>query len=38
MTLLDDLLNLCEALKSEDVSKWEVTMQEKYNLLIANGT
>ena len=38
MTLLDDHLNLCEALKCEDASKWEATMQKNYDLLIANGT
>ena len=38
VTLLDDPLNLCEALKSEDVSKWEAVMQKEYNSVMANGT
>ena len=37
MTLLDDLLDLCEALRSEDASKWKAAMQEEYDLLLANG-
>jgi hypothetical protein len=35
---LDDPLNLCEAMQSEDASKWESAMQEEYNALIANKT
>ena len=38
VALLDDHLNLCEALRSEDASKWEAAMQEEYDLLMANGT
>lgn len=34
--LLDDHLNLCEALRSKDTSKWETTMQKGYDLLMAN--
>jgi len=34
----DDPLNLCEAMRSEDASKWEVAMQEEYASLIAYGT
>lgn len=34
---LEDPLNLCKALKSEDVSKWEAAMQEESNSLMANG-
>jgi hypothetical protein len=35
---MDDLLNLCEAMRSEDASKWETAMQKKYDSLMANGT
>jgi len=35
---LDDPLNLCDAMHSEDASKWEVAMQEEYGSLMANGT
>jgi transposase InsO family protein len=35
---LDDPLNLCEAMRSEDASKWESAMQEEYDALIANKT
>jgi transposase InsO family protein len=35
---LEDPLNLCEAMRSEDASKWEAAMQEEYDSLIANGT
>jgi hypothetical protein len=34
----DDPLNLCDAMRSEDASKWEVAMQEEYGSLMANGT
>ena len=37
MAYLEDPLNLCEALKSEDASKWEAAMQEESNSLMANG-
>jgi hypothetical protein len=35
---LDDPLNLCDAMRSEDASKWEAAMQEEYGSLMANGT
>jgi hypothetical protein len=35
---LDDPLNLCDAMCSEDASKWEAAMQEEYGSLMANGT
>jgi hypothetical protein len=38
VTLVDDPLNLCEAIRSEDASKWETAMQEEYDSLVANGT
>jgi hypothetical protein len=38
MALMDDPLNLCEAMRSEDASKWETAMQEEYDSLMANGT
>ena len=38
VALVDDLLNLCEAMRSEDVSKWEIAMQEEYDSLGANET
>jgi hypothetical protein len=38
VTLVDDHLNLHKALISEDASKWEATMEEEYDLLMANGT
>ena len=39
MALLDhDPLNLYEALKSKDVSKWKAVMQEEYNLFRVNDT
>jgi hypothetical protein len=34
----DDPLNLCDAMRSEDASKWEASMQEEYGSLMANGT
>ena len=34
----EDPLNLCDALRSEDESKWEAAMQEEYNLLLTNKT
>ena len=38
MATLDDPLNVCEAMSSEDASKWEAAMQEEYDSLMANGT
>jgi hypothetical protein len=38
VALMDDPLNLCEAMQSEDSSKWETAMQEEYDSLMANGT
>ena len=38
VALVDDPLNLCEAMRSEDASKWETAMQEEYDSLVANGT
>ena len=38
MEFLNGPLNLCEALRSENASKWETSMQEEYDFLIANGT
>ena len=38
MTFLDDLLNLCEALRSLDGSKWKATIQKEYDSLMANST
>ena len=38
VALVDDPLNLCEAMQSEDASKWEIAMQEEYDSLVANGT
>lgn len=35
---LEDPLNVCEAIKSEDASKWEAAIQEEYDLLMAYGT
>ena len=35
---LNDSLNLCKALWSKNVSKWEATIQEEYDLLVANDT
>jgi hypothetical protein len=35
---LDDPLNLCDAMRLEDASKWEVAMKEEYGSLMANGT
>ena len=35
---LEDPLSLCEALQSEDASKWEAAMQEEYDSLMTNGT
>ena len=35
---LEDPLNVCEAMRSEDASKWEAAMQEEYDSLMANGT
>ncbi len=35
---LDDPLNVCDAMRSDDASKWEVAMQEEYGSLMANGT
>jgi hypothetical protein len=37
VTLLDDHLNLYEALRSKYTSKWEAAMQEEYDSLITNG-
>lgn len=37
MALLDDHLNLCEALIFEDASKREVVMQEEHDFLMANA-
>jgi hypothetical protein len=37
VAFFDDHLNLCKTLRSEDVNKWEATMQEEYDLLMANG-
>ena len=37
VAFLDDHLNLCKALNSEDVNKWEATMQEKYDLFMTNN-
>ena len=34
---LEDPFNVCKAMRSEDVSKWKVAMQEEYDSLIANG-
>jgi len=31
-------LNLCDAMRLEDASKWEAAMQEEYGSLMANGT
>jgi hypothetical protein len=38
VALLDNPLNLCEVLRSEDTSKWEVAMQEEYDSLMVNIT
>ena len=38
VALVDDPLNMCEAMQSEDASKWKTAMQQYYNLLVANGT
>jgi len=38
VAFLDDPLNLCEAMRSEDASKWEAAMREEYESLMANGT
>ena len=38
MATLEDPLNVCKAMRSEDASKWEAAMQEKYDSLMANGT
>jgi hypothetical protein len=38
VALMDDPLNLCEAMRSEDASKWETAMQEEYDSLMANRT
>ena len=35
---LEDPLNMCEGMRSEDASKWEAAMQEEYDSLMANGT
>jgi hypothetical protein len=35
---LEDPLNVCKAMRSEDASKWEAAMQEEYDSLMANGT
>jgi len=37
VAFLDEYLNLCKALRIKYTSKWEVAMQEKYNLCMANG-
>jgi hypothetical protein len=34
---LDDPLNLCDAMRSKDASKWEAAMQEEYGSVMANG-
>lgn len=31
-------MNLCEALRSKDTSKWEAAIQEEYDSFMANGT
>ena len=31
-------MNLYKTLRSKDVSKWEATMQEEYDSLMANGS
>ena len=36
VALLDDPLNLYEALRFEDASKWEATMQEEYDSFMSN--
>jgi hypothetical protein len=36
VAFVDDPLNLCEAMRSDDASKWETGMQEEYNLFVAN--
>ena len=36
--LLDDPLNMYEALRSKDVNKWKVAMQEEYDSLMSNDT
>ena len=38
VTLLDNFLNTCKALRSKNASKWEVAIQEEYNSLMNNGT
>ncbi len=38
MASVKDPLNVCKAIQSEDASKWEATMQEEYDSLMANGT
>jgi len=35
---VDDPLTLYEAIRCSDASKWEMSMQEKYESLMANGT
>ena len=37
MTFLDDHLNLCKALRSEDTIKWKTAMQKKYTSFTTNG-
>lgn len=37
VALLDDHLNLCEALRFKDASKWEDIMQEEYDLLLTSN-
>jgi hypothetical protein len=37
VAFMDDPLNLCEAMRSEDASKWKTAMQEEYDSLMANG-
>ena len=37
VALLDVPLNLCDALRSKDASKWEATMQEYYNSLMMHA-
>ncbi|OAE20919.1 hypothetical protein AXG93_3256s1660 [Marchantia polymorpha subsp. ruderalis] len=37
VALMNDPLNLCEAMRSEYASKWKTAMQEEYDLLMANG-
>jgi hypothetical protein len=38
VVLAHDPTTLCEALKCDDASKWEATMEDEYHSLLANGT